>query len=340
MTRGLLTSTRRWRWIPPLHSLTCVSACLMFFRVGCRTACRISTQPNVFESRLPAKERNLLDVYAEIWLKQNFDVALAKMKTLVDAYPDDKESKSVYALLRWELVKDTAGAIQLFHDVLKQDPKYQLALGFLVQCYQGLKDYDKAIEYSKRLQQYHPESPAASRILGGLYALQSRFGEAIAAYNDVLRQYPGDPEALMSLVHCYVSQRDFATADRYLEEYRKAHEGDAFRMGDYYQWKANLANWSGKFKTSMGYRFSVLTQAYETKDSLRVISALHSISQYYQAYGLLDSAAYYHMKSLPWSTQFQRLNYAVGLVSIDRSYANDVRTLQRDAIALLRTRVP
>jgi eukaryotic-like serine/threonine-protein kinase len=293
-----------------------------------------------FDSRLPVKERNLLDVYSEIWLKQNFDLALAKMKTLVDAYPGDQESKSVYALLRWELVKDTAGAIQLFHDVLQQDAKYQLALRFLVQCYQGLKDYDKAIEYSKRLQQYHPESPAASRKLGELYALQSRFEEAIAAYNDVLKQYPGDAEALTSLIDCYVSRRDFAAADRYLEEYRQAHEGDPFRMGDYFRWKANLANWSGKFKTSIKYRFSVLAQAYETKDSVRIMSALQAISQYFQAYGLPDSAVYYHKKSLPWTPLFQRLNYPVRLVSIDRSYANEVRAMQRDAIADLRTRVP
>jgi serine/threonine protein kinase/tetratricopeptide (TPR) repeat protein len=321
---------------------------LAYMRIGMSYIFNARTQDGVpyfvqakrFDSRLPAKERSLLDVYSEIWLKQSFDVAMVKMKTLVDTYPDDKESKSVYALLLWQLAKDTTVAIQLFHDVLEQDPKYQLALGFLVQCYQTQKDYDKAIEYAKRLQQFHPESPVASRKLAELYALQNRFEEAIAAYKDVLRQYPGDAEALTSLIDCYVSQRDFAAADRYLEDYRKAHEGDPFRMGEYFRWKANLANWSGKFKTSMKYRFGVLAQAYETKDSSRIMTALQAISQYFQSYGVRDSAVYYHQKSLPWATLFQRLNYPVGLVGIDRSYANEVRAMQQKAVADFRSRVP
>jgi eukaryotic-like serine/threonine-protein kinase len=293
-----------------------------------------------FEAHLPAKERNLLDVYTEIWLKQDFDVALTKMKTLVDSYPDDKESKAVYALLRWQLSKDTTGALQLLHEVLKQDPKYQLALTFLVQCYESQKDFDKAIESAKQLQQYHPESPAAARKLGELYTLQDRFGEAIVAYNDVLKRYPGDAEALSSLIDCYVKQHDFANADHYAEEYREAHESDPFRMVDYYKWKANLANWSGKFKTSMKYRFSSLAQAYETRDSARIVTALQAVSSYYQVFDLLDSAAYYRRKSLPWSGMFQRLNYAIGLVGIDRSYADEVRALQRESMAELRSRVP
>ncbi len=292
------------------------------------------------DSHLPPKERSLIDVYSEIWLKQNFDVALTKMKTLVDSYPDDKESKTVYALLRWQLNKDTTGALQLFQEVLKQDPKYQLALTFLVQCYESQRNYDKAVEYTKQLQQYHPESPAAARKLGELYTLQDRFDEAIAAYNDVLRRFPGDADALSSLIECYIKQHDFANADRYVEEYREAHDGDAFRMVDYYRWKANLANWSGKFNTSMKYRFSALTQAYETRDSARIVSALQTISNYYQVFDMLDSAAYYHRKSLPWSGTFQRLSYAVGLVGINRAYVDEVRALQREYIAVFRSRIP
>jgi serine/threonine protein kinase/tetratricopeptide (TPR) repeat protein len=321
---------------------------LAYMRIGMSYVFNGRTQNGVpyfiqakrFDSRLPAKERSLLDVYAEIWLKQSFDVALVKMKTLVETYPDDQESKSVYALLRWQLIKDTTGAIQLLHDVLKQDPKYQLALGFLVQCYQGLKDYDKAVEYAKRLQQYHPESPVASRKLAELYALQDRFEEAIAAYKDVLRQYPGDAEALTSLIDCYVSQRDFAAADRYLEEYRKAHEGDPFRMADYFRWKANLANWSGKFKTSMKYRFGVLQEAYQTKDSSQIMTALQGISTYFELYGFSDSAVYYQKKTLPWTPLLQRLNYPLRLVSLDRSYANEVRAMQQKAVADFCSRVP
>jgi serine/threonine-protein kinase len=293
-----------------------------------------------FESHLPAKERGLLDVYAEIWVRQNFDIALSKMKTLVESYPDDKESRSVYALLRWDLVKDTTGSLQMFRDVLKEDPKYPLALLFVVQYYQSLKNYDKAIEYAGQLKQHHPESPAASRKLGELYALKGQFDAAIEAYNEILKQYPGDADALSSLIDCYTLNHDFAQADRCLEDYRRVQEGDPYRMGDYFGWKANLANWSGKFRSSMKYRFDALAEAYNTKDSVRVIAALQAISSHYHAQGFPDSAVYYFKKSLPWCTLFHRLNYPVGLISIDRSYVKDVASMQRQVVADLRTRFP
>ena len=296
-------------------------------------------QAKRFESRLPAKERDLLDVYSDIWLRRNFDLALARMKALVDNYPDDEESKAVYALLRWELIKDTTGALQLYQEVLKQDPKYQLVLGFIVQYYQGLEQYDKAIEYGKLLQQYHPESPAASRKLGELYLLQNNFDAAIAAYQEVLKTYPGD-DVLLSLSSCFIHKRDFAQADRCLEDYRKVHEGDPFPMTQYYGGKANLADWSGRFTTSMRYRFSALQEAHKTGDSVRIISALQTVSQRYNAYGFSDSAVVYFKKCLSWMDPFQRLNYPIGLISIDRSYANGVRAMQLEAITNLSARVP
>lgn len=293
-----------------------------------------------FDSHLPVKDRSLLDVYAEIWLKQNFDLALTKMKTLVDTYPDDMESRSVYALLRWQLNKDTTGALRLFQEVFDKDPKYPLALIFVVQYYEDLKNYDKAIEYSEKWQHYYPESPVASRKLGELHILQGKLDEATAAYNEVLQKYPGDADALLSLVDCLVRKRDFAEADRYLEVFRASQEGNSYRMSDYYRWRAGLANWSGKFKSSMKYRFDVLGEAHKTKDSVQIIGALQAISQYYQAYGLLDSAVSYYQKSLPWVTTMQRLNYPVGLVSIDRSYADKVRPMLQQMIPDFRQRFP
>jgi tetratricopeptide (TPR) repeat protein len=297
-------------------------------------------QAKRFDSHLPVKERNLLDVYAEIWLKQNFDLALAKMKTLVDAYPDDKESKSVYALLLWELVKDTTGAIQLFHDVLQQDPKYQLALRFVVQCYEGIKDYDKAIEYCKQLQQYYPEAPISYRGLAELYFLKDDIDAAISAYNGVLAKYPGDADALQSLSTCAIRKRDFAKADYYAEELRKIYANDPFKMDQYYRIKGNLAIWAGKFRTCTKLGSLAIANALASKDSMRVVQAFHSVSQLYDAIGLKDSAAYYYKKSLPWTSLFQKINYPVGLVAIDREYADELRPILRQALVDFRSRVP
>ncbi|MCX6831392.1 MAG: protein kinase [candidate division Zixibacteria bacterium] len=293
-----------------------------------------------FESHLPDKERSLLDIYTDIWVKQDFAQALAKMQALVDTYPDDQESKSVYAMLRWELVKDTAGALQLYQNVLQQDPKYQLVLGFIIQYYSVLGDFDKAIEYTKQLQRYHPESPAAARILGELSLQQGKFDEAIDAYKEVLRQYPGDADAQTSLIDCYIRLHDLAQAETSLEDFGRSHAGDPFRMAAYFRWKANLANWSGKFKTGMKYRFDVLAEAHKTKDNAQVAAALQALSQAYSSFGFIDSAVYYYTQTDRWITNFQRLNYPVGLVSIDRSYAPKVKSMQEQTIASLRTRVP
>ncbi len=298
------------------------------------------TEAQRYESRLPNKERGLLDVYAEIWQKQNFDLAMAKMKTLVDEYPDDEESKTVYALLRSDLLKDTAGARQLYEEVLQQDPKYQLALSFVVQYYQGLKQYDKAIEYGKQLQQYHPDSPASYRKLAQLYLLKGDIPSAIATYDGVLKKYPGDGEALMSLSNCAILQRDFAKADSYAEDFRKAYESNPYQLDQYYRLKANLAMWSGKFRQSLAYRYDAVRNALLTKDSLRIVLGYQYLSRFQDYFGFKDSAYYTFKKALPYATQFQKINYPVDIVTIDRKYANEVRPMLERALNDFRARVP
>jgi serine/threonine protein kinase len=297
-------------------------------------------QAKRFDSHLPAKERNLLDVYTEIWLKQNFDLAMSKMKTLADTYPDDKESRTVYALLRWELFKDTTGSLQLFQEVLQQDPKYQLALRFVVQCCEGMKDYDKAIAYCKQMQQYYPESPLSYRGLAELYLLKDDIDAAISAYEQVLAKYPGDADALQSLSTCFIRKRDFSKADYYAEEFRKIYANDPFKMNQYYYIKGNLAIWAGKFRTCVKLGGLGIANALASKDSMRVVQAFRSVSMLYDAIGIKDSAAYYYKKSLPWTSWSQKINYPVGLVAIDRKYADELRPMLRQALVDFRSRVP
>ncbi len=60
------------------------------------------------EGNLPIRDKNLLDVYADVWINEDFGTAFTKMETFMNNYPDDKEARSIYAILVNSLKRDSA----------------------------------------------------------------------------------------------------------------------------------------------------------------------------------------------------------------------------------------
>jgi tetratricopeptide (TPR) repeat protein len=292
------------------------------------------------KDRLPAYDRNLLDIYADLWLRQRFDDAMTKLEVQVANYPDDKESKCVLALMYGQLTGDTTRAFALLDEVLTRDPGFQLALSWYADLYARQDRYDLAVDYMKRLLKYHPDSIEARKNLAAYLARQEKYSESINAYEKILEDYPDDFDVLANLHRVAIRQRDFAQARMYLERIREAYSDNPYHMDNCYSWLSNLLFWKGKFKTGMTYRFKALESALATGDSTLIFSDYGVISEYYKRFGMPDSAVYYIRQGSKYASAFGNFNLPMQLISIDTSYAAEARPLFQEALNDLRGRVP
>lgn len=292
------------------------------------------------KDRLPAYDRNLLDIYADLWLRHKFDDALTKLEVQVANYPEDKESKCVLALLYGQLTGDTTKAFALLDEVLAQDPGFQLALSWYADLYVRQDRFDLAIDYTRRLLKHHPESIEARKNLAAYYARQKNYPESIKAYEEILKDYPDDFDVLANLHRVSIRQRDFAKARMYLERIREAYGDDPYHMDNCYGWLSNLLFWKGKFKTGMTYRFKALESALETGDSTLIAADYGIISEYYKRFGMPDSAIYYIREGNEYSSAFGTFDLPMQLISIDTANTSEARPLFQEALNDLRGRVP
>ncbi|MEA3296838.1 MAG: tetratricopeptide repeat protein [candidate division Zixibacteria bacterium] len=292
------------------------------------------------EDNLPLKERNLLDIYADVWLRTRFDDAVVKMETFVANYPEDKEARSFYAILLHALIRESDAALAQLDTVMMLNPRYQLGLFWYMNIHQGLKNYDKAIEYAQLFKLYYPDSPTAYATLSSIYFTLSRMDEAIEESKQLLQKFPENSSAAFRLAGIYMQNRDFENARHYIELVREQHSDDPYLMRHYFSNLANLASWTGKFQTSMKYQFKALKQARLTGDST-IISSQYSIiaSNYYDLH-MPDSAIHFGLKGYQWATQFQSMNYPVMLVIADHLNAPVAKPLFTQALKNFKERMP
>lgn len=293
-----------------------------------------------FEDKLPRKDKNFLDIYVDMYFKAKFDDAFVKLKTFISNYPDDKEVRSMYALFLYQMTESPDSALAQLDTVLMLDKKYQPALTYYATIHSDQSNYDEAIRYSKLLKKYYPESPTSYQLLAGLYWRLSRFDDAIQESRELLDISPGDRTALMNLSSIYILKHDFKNARRYAEILREKHADDPYVMMSYYDIQNNLANWEGKFVTSIEFRRKGLEQALSTGDSSRIFQYYNGLAESYIEFGMPDSALFYAKESSRWATVFQSLEYPFILIHADRSKESEAREVWDRALNDFKARVP
>ncbi|MCP4709300.1 MAG: tetratricopeptide repeat protein, partial [Planctomycetes bacterium] len=192
------------------------------------------TQALQFEDKLPLRERNLLEIYADTWLYRKFDDAFSKLQMFVGNYPDDKEARTIYALYLVQIINNPDAAFAQLDTVLAQDPRYPFALDAYASAYLRLANYDKAIEYYQREKQYYPESPNSYESLITVYRRQGELDKAVVEAHQLLEIMPESYTALSQLRTISLLRRDVDGAARYLERAREIHSDDPFRMSAYH----------------------------------------------------------------------------------------------------------
>ncbi|UCD94372.1 MAG: protein kinase [Candidatus Zixiibacteriota bacterium] len=293
-----------------------------------------------FEDKLPIKEKSMLDIYADIWLRVKFDEATVKIQTYVSNYPDDKEGRTIYALILNELLRDSTASLAQLDTVMMLDPEYQFALSAYVEFYRGTGDYEKSIEYTNLIKKYYPESPEPYLGLALLYYSLSQYDEAIRESREVLQKFPDNSNGPTILVSCYVMKREFDSARVYNELLKNRHPDDPYLLTTYYRNASNLSFWSGKFNTGMAHLKRAAKLALAEGDSVLIFNQLNSISGYYSRFGMTDSAVAYAESAYQWSTRFSSLDYPLQLIKSDIKNEAKARPIFEEALNNFKSRLP
>ncbi len=295
------------------------------------------------EHLLPIRDRTLLDIYSDVWLDGEYDNAFVKIKAFVANYPDDKESRTIYALLNNVYTGDTVVTFANLDTILAIDPTYQMALEQYSAIAEQHDNMELAVEMAERLLKYHPDSPGPYKRVAQLYVSDGDIDRAIEKFEEVLDRFPtaeNRQSTIPTLVRLSIKRRDFDTAEKYNEMLGKEFSTDPYEKEDYFHQKANLLNWRGKLRQGMDSRFAALEQGFKTGDSSTVATDYGSISSYYHRYGISDSAVFYAKLAEPWVTVDGRLSYVIRISVSDEancaSYATDFQNAVRD----FRSRVP
>ncbi|MCK4607346.1 MAG: protein kinase [candidate division Zixibacteria bacterium] len=293
-----------------------------------------------FEDRLPLREKNMLDIYADTWLNTKLDDAFVKLRTFVGNYPDDKEARTFYSLFLSQIVDDKPGSLAQLDTVLMLDPKSLMAHDLLANHFREEEEYEKAIEHAALIKRYHPASPTSYETLASLYQRLGKYAEAADECEELLRIDPGNSSALVLLTRVHILQRNFEEAEGSAERIKENHADDPFLMRTYFSTITNLANWQGKFNAALGYQIEGLEQARLTGDSAQVSSQCQRLANSLIDLDMLDSAAIFADESSRWASRFQTLSYPFLLVKLNPDNAPRARELFGEALAEFKSRVP
>jgi tetratricopeptide (TPR) repeat protein len=93
-------------------------------------------------------------------------------------------------------------------------------------AYQGLKQYDKALEQATIAQQYHPNSARIMNTIGNIYVETSQFDKAIEYYEKALKIIPNYEIVQKNLAYNYYNVGRYTDA---IETFEKINlEGDEY----------------------------------------------------------------------------------------------------------------
>jgi tetratricopeptide (TPR) repeat protein len=311
-----------------------------YFRGRQQNSAPYFAEAEKLKDRLPRKDRDMLDIYIDAFLRSKFDDAYAKMTAFIGNYPEDKEIRSLYAIFLYQISNNPAQALAELDTVLMLDPKYKPALENYIVILADQSEYEKGIIYAKKMKDYYPDAANAYELLSTFYTMLGRYDDAIKESKDLQRVAPDNTQALTNLIRISILRRDFDAAQQYTEEYKAKFSDDPYNMFSYYSNRANLATWHGKFKQALDYDFDYLKQARDIGDSIYIHNGYIRIADLYLYIGNIDSAVYYGKESSKWATQFRAFDYPALLMRLGPKYRDEAGKLFPKALEYFKANIP
>jgi eukaryotic-like serine/threonine-protein kinase len=298
------------------------------------------TQALRWQNKLPARERALLDVYADAWLRRNWRDASTKLEAFIVQYPDDKEALALHGVFVFSFAGDTAKAIKSLNSALKLDADYSSALGGFSQMYMRLNQFEKAVEYAERIRDASPKVPSGHLLLANLYTRTGKIDASIAEYQTVLSLAPRTGSALEGLSQIYIIKRQFDSSRHYLERLREEFRDDPVWVRRYYKALANVDNWEGRFVSALKKHFKALQYALKSHDSIDIANTYGNIASMYERLEQGDSAVYYSGMKYKSRGMGGGIGYAFTLVEYMPEKTDSANAIFKLEVDELKARLP
>ncbi|HSH00515.1 MAG TPA: protein kinase, partial [candidate division Zixibacteria bacterium] len=242
-----------------------------------------------FQERLPIRERSLLDIYIDVFMRDDYTSGFSKMDSYIKNYPEDKEARTFYGIFQNLVHNDTAAAFEQYRIVLNQDPGYQFTLSLYSNLLEQYGKTEEAIEIMHRLLTFHPESPEPYGKLIDLYDDLDRTDDAIAAAHRMLHKFPDHAKPLNDLRSLFVQKRQFDSAWYYAELYSQDDTTDNYKLRIYYNTLASLEQWRGRFREALEFYRRAYERALRTEDDAQIYSACLVLAGHFWLLGDTDS---------------------------------------------------
>jgi tetratricopeptide (TPR) repeat protein len=293
-----------------------------------------------FKEKLSPRDRSLLDIYADVWLKQEFGDAYAKMAAYVEAYPDDKEALSLHGALVITFSADTTQGFALLERALDLDPTYPLALTIYAGHLDRFGHYERAIDLMERMREAYPDAPDSYERLGSSYAALGKYDEALASYDEFRRRFPQDPDVLPSMVNLAIRKRDFEKARGYAAQIAVVKPDDAQWARNREYILSNLDNWEGRFNSALAHYRLGTSYARAMGDTALIHQSLLIQAFYHRRFDQRDSARVYFEKADAYARPIEKMTYPSEIVEDFPERGEEMRPVLRDALNRFRASTP
>jgi len=295
---------------------------------------------NSYQNKLPQRDRNLLDIYSDLWLNEEFDDAFTKLEVFVKNFPDDKEGRAVYGILIFQFQKDTVRALAQVDTALQLDPLFLLAHNFNMFIYGYSGYYDEAIKTGELVKKISPDSPLPYDGLAQVYKKTGQFDKAIIEYKELSEKFPSEYLALRDISRLFIIKRQFDSAYYYLQKYRASSKDDPYDLRRYHRGIANLNIWQGKLHKASKHILHAIEHSTKTGDSAIVHSDYDLLALYHFRIGSSDSAIVYADSARVWATSFNKIQYPFQLLKFDYSRRDEAREIFKSEWSGFRAKLP
>ncbi len=321
---------------------------LPYLRIGMAYNFQSKIQPSIgylekakkYQNRLGQQDRNILEIYINIFLENKYNEAYVKLQSYLENYPDDKEARSLYAILLYQVSQQPKLALAQLDTVLMLDPRFSMAFDSYIAIRLDQNEYETALEYALKYERLYPNSKTPKMMVSEIYKDLGRLEDAIFKIKEVLEMEPSDINALVLAVNSNLIKNDFEEARRYIEMVRDYHSNDPYMMVRYYSMLANLSAWKGQFNEMIEYHYQRALKAYETGDSSQLALAYLNLSDTYLEFGDLENAMRYSDSIDNYATHFQTLNYPLMLARIDPNEATEAQLAWAEALRNFKANIP
>lgn len=181
---------------------------------------------------------DLILKYAKLCFDNNYKSQKSYIYIMVDTY----KSKG-----------DTATALTIMQDVMKNDPGNIDILGRLIETYASMNKFDEAMKYLQMIKEGDPENTIYLFVEGNLYEKMEKIDDAIASYNKILEIKPKDASAYSRIGAIYY--------DKALDYYIMVNDAKDNTEADKYK-----AMYKDELKNAEGFFLKALDNAEDNED--------------------------------------------------------------------------